>query len=758
MAEQRRDIFDNQEIGLQESAATSFAGVENNSKSTAIAGLQYAEPLVATVVEKMATSGQDDIKSTNLFRARQDLIKLEKSSRMKGGIDKRQLRLSQHDVINRYIAENPSMAEDFDKLVTGVNNTYGFGDEDEGVKAARDQYNKDYQAALGSNLLSQDEQDPNVIDIAVQQVRSINGNAQMLKTASDKLAYTNAQISAAKSQMEFEDFEADANVKKLQRAQQVQQYGMKSSSNALVLDLAPSIDSQVEGLIAGAKNATNKEQYLMDLLPQLERMKVDVTNRYNDTLNGLGGVTLLPADDRTTQLARLTSSIDAARASILNKDGISYMENAVTEANARKTYNIYRGPEGEELVNLAVARKILGDNAATSAASFKSTLNLLTGDNSFNQDGTKNMKSLFTIDARKNASPIYSNTLKMIRDAKAYDPQSSEQANRDIYQTLGTILTGLKPPEDGTPTDPVAIQESLKFFSREDVGNWMVKNQPKFSEESRQRANYVIRKSYSTPIFNGLRETLTKDLGGKPLAEQINFLWQDGGVKFTPKSSLSPERYTEVNKYLTDLNRDKAAKLTQLIRAQATLNNSNDFAGTTATFQEQLYGASNANHNPHIDYRGTDPLTTYVRERRQVAATSKNPEQAVALFDKRNNASPEWIKRANNFESEQRKGQAKDNLDVELLNEEANQPEVEGVTPSQEEQLSQISVGDLRLLRPDLESELEERATIMKRKGASQEMIDEDATRYQQDLVDNFNRTGSMEVRPYKKGRMKDLQ
>ena len=127
MTEQRRDIFDNQEIGLQESAATSFAGVENNSKSTAIAGLQYAEPLVAKVVEKMATSGQDDIKNTNLFRARQDLIKLEKSSRMKGGISKRQLRLAQHDVINQYIADNPSMAEDFDKLVTGVNNTYGFG-------------------------------------------------------------------------------------------------------------------------------------------------------------------------------------------------------------------------------------------------------------------------------------------------------------------------------------------------------------------------------------------------------------------------------------------------------------------------------------------------------------------------------------------------------------------------------------------------------------------------------------------------------
>lgn len=737
--ERRQDIFGNTDIGPGQSNATVAQGVPNPSKTTAIEGLQYLNPLIERVASGLSAKAEEDPnKYRSMLNAERELRAAEEAAMMKGGLTSEQRKLKQQEILDRYKDENPHLMEEFDKLAKRTQETYSFTKDTDTVEAQRASYKADLQEAIQLGQVSVGETNPDVIAQGVATVQKLKADFKRMDLTGKQLGIQQQQLSIRKS-------EHDASLEPLQDQNLFIQsqidkniFDLKNTSNEIVrtgiMASTNGVNQVLVGVAANQDTPTARGEGIKALQDQL----VQVQSTYYQIPN----VSFLSESDRQSQLNVLQAPILNAIDQLKGKESLEAIKNSIEQTQAVSTFETLHGPVASQALQVGAMRALFGDSAITYNQAIQASITMMYGDGTVNADGTTNPNSLYAVDKPKEVELVYSQAGKLFKKANEATEATKAMADDAAAKAGGSIMNGLKPDASGK-VDPKSVQRAVDYFADPATNQWAVRFQPKWNPEVVKSVDYLITKTYDTPAFKSIGEVLNSSLSSKkPLADSVVVMWQDGQVKIKPKEGLAPgdakEARAAVNKIESML-----PALTKIVRASATRHNSNDFQGFTERYANELYGVSNISNDPRS---ANEPMVREYMTARAAAVGGITDEGqrkvAEARYDRQNNASPQLIAQARRLEQglsimtpEESAANAKSDLAVLTSQEEA--PPTTQAT--QQATPQQITPSDLPAIYPPLDGELKLRASVMKKRGASQEEIDADAQEHIQELTDRFN-------------------
>lgn len=737
--ERRQDIFGNTDIGPGQSNATVAQGVPNPSKTTAIEGLQYLNPLIERVASGLSAKAEEDPnKYRSMLNAERELRASEEAALMKGGLTKEQRQLKQQEILDRYKDENPHLMEEFDKLAKRTQETYGFTKDTDFMEAKRNADKADIQEAFQLGQIPPGETNPDVIAQGVATVQKLKADVKRMDVISKQLGILQQQLAVSKS-------EHDASMQPLQDENYIRQshidkltYELKMASGEIARQGITSSTVVANKVLAGVAAHQDSATARAEGVKALQDELVNVQNIQSQ----IPGIGLLDESSRQWQLSKAQAPILKAIEQLKGKDSLEVIKNSIEETKAIATFETLHGPVASQALQVGVMRALFGDSAITYNQAIQASITMMYGDGTVNADGTTNPNSLYAVDKPKEVELVYSQAGKLFKKANEATEATKAMADDAAAKAGGSIMNGLKPDASGK-VDPKSVQRAVDYFADPATNQWAVRFQPKWNPEVVKSVDYLITKTYGTPAFKSIGEVLNSSLSSKkPLADSVVVMWQDGQVKIKPKEGLAPGDAKEVRAAVSKIE-DKLPALTKIVRASATRHNSNDFQGFTERYANELYGVSNISNDPRS---ANEPMVREYMTARAAAVGSITDEGqrkiAEARYDRQNNASPQLIAQARRLEQglsimtpEESAANAKSDLAVLISQEEA--PPTTQAT--QQATPQQITPSDLPAIYPPLDGELKLRASVMKKRGASQEEIDADAQEHIQELTDRFN-------------------
>lgn len=659
--ERRQDIFGNSDFGEGQSAATVAQGVPNQSKATAIQGLQYAEPLIgqlaAGLAERKNNEG-DANKYQSLTNLETRLGQIEEAAQMKGGITKQQARRMQFDEAERFRQDNPHLIEDIDATVKRTQEVYGFTEESDDVAGMREGRKNIAKQVSELGLIPKgQENDPAVVDEAISRFQTVQAKLQENKILADQVTQEQAQLNLVKTKkdMSIQDMEIESKI----RQDSIDRKIYNMNLNAPVIDQeAINVNSNhiMDVLIPFAAKEKAGDNTARPLtIKTLQESKVAAIQNYQ-RINPDFAFLSASEQDRRTKL--VTAQYDTTIDALIGKESAEAVQNKLNIQKNLDVDEIINGPLGEEVRNAQAVRTLFGDNnPMLYQKHYNVASNILTS-GGINADETTNPNFFEQVD-KKPVELIYGSVDKAVKRANASKPEDMEKNEKEAFVQLGSAINAIKPREDGKPIEGKDLQRALSSLADDSVGKYVVRAQPQWDEKKVEQADYLMRKLYSEPTFKFIADEFSRSMGtgtrgnqksGMPIRDAVLAVWQDGKVVLKPKEGLSPnDRKATVE--AIDTLKPRMPFLTDIVKGSAHLHNSDDYAGFLDTFTNRAFGVENISNTPAS--QEDTAVSAYVTERAKAIGTPKSKAEEVvakARYDIKQNASPSMVKSANEFE------------------------------------------------------------------------------------------------------------
>lgn len=592
------DIFGNQDIGQGQSAVQAAQPISNTSKATAIEGLQYTEPLIGKLAEGAVKKADDysGVQAQNLVNLRNRLFALEQSRKTTGGIKTdAELRVKQFQETQRFVDANPHMREDVDKLVRETNDIYKFSEADPEAKgmqkAQEDLTNK--VRTLG--LVAKDETNPAVLEAGIQSYQRLEATMQQNKVLADQIALQQAQLNLRSTVRDQSKWPTQDQMELMKNNEAMMIYNLKMNSNLI---------SQEGNKVTG--NAVRDVLSLYgDKLkdPNMKALAVrsleEIEQNARKFLQQQPGFSFLSIQDQQKMEDDIVGKVKIAKDMLVGDTDVKIIENTNSMLEKSTLYNTFTGPYGDKAKKSKVMTTLFGNNAFTASLAQETSTLILASDQK-TAAGNEVPQSLFILpqDPAKYEAwrTVLSTPDKIAAQANSSEGDVQKHFDEQMYNLTDTIMAGLKPDKDGK-TDPQAIQQVLEQLGADNYNAWAVRTKPEYSGEMRKQVGDAIRQQHSMPAFAAASTAINKELPtGKSVGDYIQLVWQDGGIVAKSKVGAGVDQLS-VDLAIQKFNKISGG-LSAIVRADATLQNSNDFQAVLDGYSKVFYGVENISNTP----------------------------------------------------------------------------------------------------------------------------------------------------------------
>lgn len=593
------DIFGNQDIGQGQSAIQAAQPISNTSKATAIEGLQYTDPLIGELARgaaKKSEEGNGDAVLNEFSRRLGDL----EVARKTGGIKTSQELLNkQWQEAQRFKDYNPHLREDIDKIAKNSQEIYGFAKADVEAVAQEDAQKKLVTDIRNAGLIKDGEKDPAVIDREIVRWQSIQAAAAENKAINEQLDMITKKQTIAANQHTASGWERDDELKNWDLAKTRLEETSKNNFRTIISGGVSSVNSGINKVLLGIDGNPDDPNMRKNAYQVLEEQK----NQTKQMLYQSPDFIRLDASARADAEKVLLEPITSTQELLKGDTSLKIIQNRVNEMSNEATYGVYTSSVGKEALKLSAAKSVLGENALSTVAGFETTSKLLLGDGATTPAGNPVPKSLFIKPKDPAEAKAYQEILstpnKIAKKAQAAKEGSSDQKyyDKQMFDLTDTIMNGLVPGPNGE-LDPKSIQNALKELSRDDYNAWSVRYQPDYTDAVKEKVGTIIRVKHGEPAFAGAGAAMnTRMPGGKLASDYVQLVWQDSGIVAKSKVVNNQSDQRTVDIAIGEVNKIREG-LSQIVKADATVQNSNDFQGVLDGYSKVFYGVENVSNTP----------------------------------------------------------------------------------------------------------------------------------------------------------------
>lgn len=586
-------IFSNQEVEGGNSSTTAFQGVQDNSKAIRNSALGDFAPLAEHLISNIKSDGED--------KADQNLNNLSKSlgnvseAYMTKQITQDQAQIMQFRIAEKFKDQNPSMQKAIDDKVNDLRKSYNFidkpntgTDEDIRRKKAEDER---YKTATTIGALSTNEDDPAKIQAGLLQADKYNATIAQLEVVAKQQSLNNAKLEQIKSEHGISRFGQQDLVDDINANNVVQKEQGRQALQELLVISAQSTTGLHSRIADKIKNSPGlNPDEIANMIKELD----DDTARVK---TGASSIVQLPymSQEEVNSAANATiASNENLKAQLLNKVDTETFKANVDYAVNKNKVAIVSGTQGPQMAQISALTDLLGPNAVTYSRGAQDTIREMAS----GAVGTTPLGApvipAFTNGTNPTATKmITSRVSELAKRSQSYElsapnSEAAKNSNLDMDKALQSVFYS---GTQGEGTDPKTTQEVLTLLASPEVNAYAVKvgkfNMP---ENVVNDMKTVFAKAYSDPAIAAFGKNMaTPQANGKPLSSLIEPQIQSGKVVLRPKQGMPPED-TQVALEGIKANEKYLPGVTTIVRADATLNNSDDFRGSLAKFSPSLMG------------------------------------------------------------------------------------------------------------------------------------------------------------------------
>lgn len=593
------DIFGNQDIGRGQSAIQAAQPISNTSKATAIEGLQYLDPLIGKLAEGAAKQTETGNGDEVLNEFSKQLGALEASRKTTGGIKTNQELLNkQWQLAQRFKDYNPHLREDLDKITKTSQDVYGFAKADVEAVAQEDAQKRLVTDATTMGLMRHDETDPAVIQNATFQVQKIQAAQAENKALTDQLAMRKQQLEIGASEHTQSRWPVQDAKENLEFNSLAERETIKNNLKYITSKGAEAVGKDLNAtLIAVGGNPSDPK-----VRQEANRKLDEQINNVRISLYQQPGWDELDMAEKKQLEDVVLGPVKSAQEMLRGDTDVQIIKNTVENLEKTNMYSLYMGRYGEKAVSTKNLTTILG-NTPMNAVQASELSNLMVSSDALTPAGNPVPQSLFIAPKDGNQAKAYEVILstpdKIARAAAAAEKGSKVQEHYDkqMFDLTDSIMNGMKPGPNGE-LDPKAMQNALKTLSSDEYNAWAVRYQPNYTDAVKQNVGTLIRTKHGEPAFYGAGNAMnTRIPGGKLASDYVQLVWQDGGIVAKSKVVNNPSDQKTVDIAIGEFNKIREG-LSQIVKADATVQNSNDFQGVLDGYSKVFYGVENVSNTP----------------------------------------------------------------------------------------------------------------------------------------------------------------
>lgn len=589
------DIFGNQDIGQGQSAIQAAQPISNTSKATAIEGLQYLDPLIGKLAEGAAKQTETGNGDEVLNEFSRQLGALEASSKTTGGIkSKQELLNKQWQLAQRFKDYNPHLREDLDKIAKNSQDVYGFAQEDITTQAYLAAEKDDIKTAQQMwSMTEEDMKSPELVRARVNQMRGINAASRENEEITKRLSRQQQEITLQKGTNELSDYEIQREMMLIDAAKKKDLYIAEQNVRTIAAGGVSAVSQYLVEFTGKYKDAPIDLAARKEARWELERKKNEVTaNLYQ-----VPGFTTLPEATQRAMKEDVLRPINTTQEMLDGEVDLKLIQTQVSAEEKVALHGLYSGESGRQALQFQAVRSVIGDTAASSVWGNERSVQVLMGKGETTVNGNPSPDSFLTSPGDLAVTQARETTLSTLtpkaRKANSQTGKNQEALDKDLFNVSDMVMNSIKPGPKGE-IDNRQIQKVLTSLGDPELNAWAVRTKPDYSDAVKNQVGALIRQSHSEPSFkaagNAINSTVTGT--GKTVGDLVQIIWQDGSVVIKPKAGLSSFELESVNTAVKDFSKISQG-LSTIIKAEATIQNTNDYQGVLNTYTDILYGVEN---------------------------------------------------------------------------------------------------------------------------------------------------------------------